>query len=125
METKFFYCKHCGKVITMVVSAGTPTICCGEPMTELIANTSDGATEKHVPVVTITGDNVEVVIGSVAHPMLPEHFIQWIYLATENGGQIKKLIPGVEPKASFIVKNDKPLAVYEHCNLHGLWKAEI
>lgn len=125
MATKFFYCKHCGKVVTMMVSPGTPTICCGEPMTELIANTSDGAIEKHVPVVTITDNIVEVVVGSVVHPMIPEHFIQWIYLDTQNGGQFKKLNSGDEPKASFIVKNDKPFAVYEYCNLHGLWKAEI
>lgn len=125
MEPKFFYCKHCGKVITMVVNANTPTICCGEPMVELIANTSDGAIEKHVPIVTVIDDIVEVVVGSIAHPMFPEHFIQWIYLATENGGQLKKLIPGSEPKASFVVKKDKPFAVYEYCNLHGLWKADI
>jgi superoxide reductase len=125
MEQKFFYCKHCGKIIGMIFNPGTPTICCGEPMEQLVANTSDGAIEKHIPVVKVTGDAVEVTVGSVAHPMLSEHFIQWIYLATKNGGQRKELIPGVEPKAFFVVKDDKPLAVYAYCNLHGLWKADI
>lgn len=125
MEQKFFRCRHCGKIIGMLLNSDTPTICCGEEMEQLVANTSDGAIEKHVPIVTITGDSVDIIVGSVLHPMLPEHFIQWIYLATENGGQFKKLIPGVEPKASFIVKNDKPIAVYEYCNLHGLWKSQL
>jgi superoxide reductase len=125
MEQKFFYCKHCGKIIGMIFDPGTPTICCGEPMQELIANTSDGAKEKHVPVVKVTGDTVEVTIGSVLHPMIPEHFIQWIYLQTKKGGQRKRLSPGEEPKAVFVLKDDEPVTAFEYCNLHGLWKADI
>ncbi|MHC1771206.1 MAG: desulfoferrodoxin family protein [Flexilinea sp.] len=125
MEQKFFYCKHCGKIIGMIFDPGTPTICCGEPMQELIANTSDGAKEKHVPVVKVTGDTIEVTIGSVLHPMIPEHFIQWIYLQTKKGGQRKRLSPGEEPKAVFVLKDDEPVTAFEYCNLHGLWKADI
>lgn len=95
-------------------------------LTELKANTSDGAQEKHVPVVSIQGNNVDVEVGSVAHPMLEEHYITGIYLETSLGGHFASLKPGAEPKASFILKDGEQLtAVYEYCNLHGLWKLEI
>ena len=123
-EVKFFICKHCGNLITMLNSSGTPVSCCGENMTELIANTVDAAQEKHVPVVNIEGTIVTVKVGSVAHPMLAEHFIQWIYLLTEQGEQIKHLAPGEAPEAVFsLIEGDKVVSVYEYCNLHGLWKA--
>ena len=90
----------------------------------LKANTSDGAAEKHVPVVSINGNTVEVAIGSVAHPMLEEHYITGIYIETTSGGQFASLKPGEEPKAVFLLKDgDEFIAAYEYCNLHGLWKA--
>jgi superoxide reductase len=94
-------------------------------MEELVPNTVDAAKEKHVPVVTVEGNKVVVEVGSVAHPMLEEHFIQWIYLQTKNGGQRKCLVPGQEPKAVFALEDDEVVAVYEYCNLHGLWKTEV
>ena len=122
---KFFRCKHCGNLIGMLHDSGQPIVCCGEPMQELIANTSDGATEKHVPVVTVDGDAVHVIVGSVEHPMTDAHYIQWIYLKTEKGGQRKCLTSSDKPAASFKVTDDKPVAVYEYCNLHGLWVKEL
>ncbi len=122
MVPKFFHCNQCGKIIALINDSGTPTICCGEEMQELVANTSDGATEKHVPVVKVVGNNVEVTVGSVAHPMLPEHYIQWIYLHTQKGGQIKTLHPAEAPTANFELSDDELIAAYEYCNLHGLWK---
>lgn len=123
-EVKFFICKHCGNLITMLNSSGAPVSCCGENMTELIANTVDAAQEKHVPVITTEGNIVTVKVGSVAHPMLAEHSIQWIYLLTEQGEQVKHLAPGEAPEAIFsLVTGDKVIAAYEYCNLHGLWKA--
>ena len=80
MKTKFFRCNHCKNIILMVEDKGVPVVCCGEKMQEMKANTSDGATEKHVPVVTIEGNKAKVVVGEVAHPMLEEHHIDWIYL---------------------------------------------
>ena len=125
-EQKFFICKHCGNLVGMVFSSGVPTVCCGEKMTELVANTTDAAKEKHVPVVTVEGNLVTVTVGSVDHPMLPEHYIQWIYLQTEDGGHRKALEPGQAPKAVFaLTEGEKPVAVYEYCNLHGLWKANL
>lgn len=96
----------------------------GIALEALKANTSDGAAEKHVPVVSINGNTVEVAIGSVAHPMLEEHYITGIYIETTSGGQFASLKPGEEPKAVFVLKDgDEFIAAYEYCNLHGLWKA--
>ena len=125
MENKFYICKHCGNIIGMVNNAGVPIVCCGEPMEELIPNSVDASQEKHVPVVTVDGDIITVDIGSAAHPMLPEHYIEWVYVLTENGGQRKALKPGQEPKAVFALKDDKALAVYAYCNLHGLWVTKL
>ena len=125
MNAKFFKCKTCGNMVGMINSSGVPIMCCGAPMDELKANTEDAAQEKHVPAVTVEGNKVTVVVGDVEHPMLEEHFIQWIYLETETGGQRKALKPGDAPKAVFVVEDDKPVAVYEYCNLHGLWKKDL
>ena len=124
-ETRFYICKHCGNLIGMIHESGAPITCCGDHMTELIPGTVDASLEKHVPVATVEGDIVTVNVGAVAHPMVPEHYIEWIYLQTENGGQRKVLKPGDLPKAQFALLGDKPVAVFEYCNLHGLWKATI
>ena len=123
MEVKFYYCKHCGKIIVVVKDSLAPTICCGEEMLELVPGTTDAAVEKHVPVVNVEGNKVTVCVGSVAHPMLPEHFIEWIVLVTDKGIQKKKLTPGSEPKAEFaLLDGEKVVSAYEFCNLHKLWK---
>lgn len=124
-DTRFYICKHCGNIIGMIHSSGVPIICCGEEMAELKANTVDASREKHVPVVTVDGDKVTVTIGSAPHPMLEEHYIMWVYLQTDKGGQRKCLKPGEAPEAVFTLVDDKPVAAYEYCNLHGLWKADI
>jgi superoxide reductase len=81
--------------------------------------------EKHIPVVEKNGDIVKVTIGSVAHPMLEEHHITWVYLQTNRGGQRKCLPIGGEPTVSFALCDETPVAVYAYCNLHGLWKTEL
>ena len=124
-KQKILICEHCKNIVGMIDDKGVPIMCCGQKMTEIVANTVDAAQEKHIPVVTVDGDKITVVVGSVEHPMLDVHSIQWIYLETENGGQRKVLKPDMAPKASFIVTEDKPVAVYEYCNLHGLWKVEL
>ena len=91
--------------------------------TELIPNTTDAAGEKHVPVIEVTGDTVTVKVGSVEHPSLDAHYIEFIVLVTEGGMQMKWLKPGMKPEAVFKV-NGQPVAAYEYCNLHGLWMAE-
>lgn len=124
-SVKFYICKHCGNIVGMIHSSGAPIICCGEPMQELKPNTTDAAQEKHVPVVTVKGNKVEVKVGAVAHPMVEDHWIQWIYIETENGGQRKILNPGDKPEAVFALENDKITAAYAYCNKHGLWKADV
>ena len=121
---KFYICDHCKKIITVVNESGVPVMCCGQKMTELVPGTVDAAVEKHVPVCEANDDMVTVTVGEVEHPMLEEHSIQWIALETANGCQIKHLKPGEKPTASFaILDDDEVVAVYEYCNLHGLWKA--
>ncbi len=124
-ERKFFICKHCGNIVGMVFDAKVPMMCCGEKMVELVPNTQDASQEKHVPVVTVEGDVVTVKVGSVAHPMTEEHLINWIYLETEKGGQRKVLHAGEAPEAKFALVEDKAVAAYAYCNLHGLWVAKI
>ena len=123
METKFFICETCGNIITFVENKGVPVMCCGKKMKELIPGTVDAALEKHVPDVPIDGNVVTVKVGSVEHPMLEQHYIQFIYLQTTTGCQMKKLHPGEKPEATFVLAEGEQVeAVYEYCNLHGLWK---
>lgn len=126
IKTKFYLCRHCGNIIAMVHSSGVPVVCCGEKMQELVPNTTEAAREKHLPVLSIAGNLVTVAVGSAAHPMAQEHFIEWICLVTKQGCQRKVLQPGAEPKAVFaLTEGDAPLAAYAYCNLHGLWKTEL
>ncbi len=121
---KFFKCKKCGKIVE-IVNEGCPVIvCCGDEMIEMKANTTDGAAEKHVPVIEQSGDKVTVKVGSAVHPMEADHYIQWIEIETDKGVQRKFLKPGEAPEATFVLSGEKLLAAYEYCNKHGLWKAE-
>lgn len=122
MDVKFFVCKHCKKIITMIKETAVPTICCGEAMSELLPNV-EGASEKHTPVIKVEGNLVTVSVGEVTHPMEESHFIEWIILVTDKGIQKKNLIPGDAPVAQFaLLDGEKVETAYEHCNLHGLWK---
>ena len=124
MEMKFYRCSHCGQIIAIVKETGVPVVCCGEPMAEVIPGTTDASLEKHVPVFTVEGNKVHVSVGSAAHPMLPEHYIEWVAIETRSGNQRKQLSPGDEPKVCFsICDGDEVKAVYAYCNLHSLWKA--
>lgn len=125
MDTKFYICKGCGNIIRIVKKGTCTPKCCGQPMEELIPNSADASKEKHIPAININGKNVEINVGAAAHPMTDEHLIEWIYLETEKGGQIKYLTAADAPKASFVLTDDKATAAYAYCNLHGLWKAEI
>ena len=124
MEPKFFVCKRCGNIVAVVKAAGGTLVCCGEPMSELIPGTVDASREKHVPVVSQQGNLVTVAVGSVGHPMVDEHYIEWILLSTKHGNQRKLLKPGDAPKAVFaLAEGDEVVSAYAYCNLHGLWKS--
>lgn len=123
---KFYLCNHCKNVVEMVVDHKVTPFCCGTAMQELVANTVDAAKEKHVPVVSVSGNTVNVVVGDVLHPMTEAHLINFIVLVTTNGVYRKDLTPSDEPKASFtLAEGEKALEVYEYCNLHGLWKTSV
>ena len=121
----FYKCKKCGNMVAYLKKDVCNVRCCGEEMEVLVPNTFDAAGEKHVPVITCEGNLVKVAVGSVEHPMLEAHYIEWIALETEKGMQRKRLAPGDKPCAVFaLTEDDKPVAAYAYCNLHSLWKAE-
>lgn len=123
---KFYRCPICGNIVMKVLDSGVPVVCCGKPMEEMVANTADASGEKHVPVVAWVGNNVGVSVGVIPHPMTPEHYIQWIYLESTKGGQLRYLEPDSEPEANFRMDGGaEPICVYAYCNLHSLWKHEI
>ena len=124
MKAKFYICNHCGNLVTTIHNAGVPLVCCGEKMKELVPNTVEASGEKHLPVAELSGSRLTVTVGAVEHPMADVHYIQWIFLETENGGQIRYLNPGQAPNAVFELGSEKPVAVYAYCNLHGLWMTE-
>ena len=124
MQVKFYRCNKCKNIVELIYNGDGELVCCGEPMVELKENTTDAATEKHVPVYEKDGDTTLVKVGSVAHPMTDEHYIQWIAALTDDGIFRKNLSPGDKPEAAFsCLKNVR--AYYEYCNLHGLWKVEL
>ncbi|MBQ6466536.1 MAG: desulfoferrodoxin [Clostridia bacterium] len=122
---KFYKCEHCGNIIAYINDSGVRCVCCGEEMKPITPNTSDGAGEKHVPIIKADGNTVTVTVGSVEHPMIDAHYIMWIMLETKEGRQRKTLKPGDKPEAVFaLTPGDSVVAAYEYCNLHGLWKSE-
>lgn len=123
MSVKFYECKSCNSIFN-VVKEGEGTAC-KEDFKEIVAGSVDAVQEKHVPAVKVDGNLVTVIVGEVEHPMLPEHFIEWIAIETKQGMQIKYLNPGEKPELVFaLTDGDEFVAAYEHCNLHGLWKKE-
>ena len=122
---KFYKCEICGNIIEFRKESGVTVVCCGQDMEEIIPGVSDGAAEKHVPVIAIDGPKVTVTVGSVLHPSLDVHYIEWIALETKKGAQRVDLAPGDVPTAEFLLADDdEVIAAYEYCNLHDLWKAE-
>lgn len=123
MNNTFYVCKHCGNIINYVKDAGVKVMCCGEKMTELEPGTTDASKEKHIPEIKVEGQKVTVTVGSVEHPMIDAHYIEWILLETKEGLQKKNLKPNQAPVAEFYIsETDEVVAAYEYCNLHGLWK---
>ena len=117
---EIYRCSTCGGVVE-VLHPGAVMQCCGQPMTLLTENTTDGAREKHVPVVEPIEGGYRVRVGSVEHPMQPEHYIEWIELATPTEVLRKMLHPGEKPEAVFLT-DAQEVQARAYCNLHGLWK---
>ena len=125
MKAKFYICERCGNQVEMVHDSGVNPVCCGQKMKLLEAGVVEASHEKHIPVVSVEGSLVKVTVGAVEHPMSAEHSIEWIALETDRGVQRKRLAPGEAPTAEFHLGDEKPVAVYAYCNLHGLWRADI
>ena len=127
MAVRFFKCENCGNIATLVKDVGVKLNCCGSDMKELVPGSVDAATEKHVPVVEVKGNEVFVKVGEVAHPMMDNHYIGFIALETAQGVQIKYLDPNDEAaEATFALADaDRAVCAYEYCNLHGLWKKDL
>ena len=108
----------------MIRDNGVPIQCCGEDMQEIIPGTTEASEEKHIPVYKTEGGIVTVSVGSVEHPMVAEHYIEWVCIESADGFQYKRLSPNTPPKAEFsLSKGDSVKAVYAFCNQHSLWKA--
>ena len=121
---KIFKCKKCGNIVFLINENSNNLACCGEAMIELKANTVDAAKEKHVPVVKIDNNKIDINIGVENHPMTDEHFIEYVIIETNKGIKSNNLIPGDEPHTSFLIDDDERiLNTYAYCNLHGLWKS--
>lgn len=124
MNSNFFHCKECKNIAEILGDKKASLVCCGQKMELLTANSTDAATEKHVPALTRSGNVLKVVVGSVPHPMTEEHHIAWIYVVQGNKVQRVDLDKTGKPEATFVI-DDGPVKVYEYCNLHGLWVSEI
>jgi superoxide reductase len=116
-----YKCEICGNIVEMLHAGAGELVCCNQPMKHLKENTVDAATEKHVPVIEKTADGVKVSVGSVAHPMLDEHYIEFIEIIADGRVYRKDLKPGDAPEAVFCVDAEN-IEAREYCNLHGLWR---
>lgn len=124
MEDKrqFYKCSICGNLVGVISQGGGTLTCCGQPMDHLIPNTTEAAGEKHIPVLECHEGKLIAKVGSVDHPMVEEHFIEWIYVTGKNQGHRYELKPGHEPIAVLDMEREDIESVYAYCNLHGLWK---
>lgn len=126
MKRKFLLCRRCGNLIEMINDSGVTPICCGTDMDVLTANTTEAATEKHIPVIEINGNIAKVTVGEILHPMEEAHYIEWIHLETNKGIKRVNLKPGDEPIVNFSLAEDETVtSAYAYCNLHGLWLKEL
>ena len=126
MKQRFFKCSHCGNIVAMVKDTGIPVMCCGEKMAEIIPGTVDASIEKHLPIYKLNDGKVFVTVGEIEHPMVEEHYIEWISIQTNKGNQRRVLNPNDKPEACFALIEEEQLeAVFAYCNLHSLWKNEI
>lgn len=121
-KLEIYKCNHCGIIAETLHAGKGHLICCGEPMILLAENTTDAVREKHVPILENTAEGIKVTVGSVAHPMLEEHSIEWIEIIADGKAYRQFLKPGEAPEAIFNIKAENVVA-REYCNLHGLWKA--
>lgn len=123
-QFEIYKCELCGNIVEVVHAGDGPLACCGQPMKQMVESSVDAAREKHVPVLEAAGSGCRVKVGSVPHPMVESHWIEWIEIATADGKRYKKYLkPGDAPEAEFCIPADQVVSTREYCNLHGLWRA--
>ena len=118
-----YKCNSCGNMVEVIHAGAGELVCCGKPMDLLAENTTDAALEKHVPVIEKVDGGIRVKVGSIAHPMQEDHYIEWIEVIVDGKAYRQFLRPGDAPEAVFPVEGDR-ITAREFCNLHGLWKSE-
>jgi len=120
----FYRCNVCGNIVGLIESGGGVLECCKTPMEKLVPNSQEAAVEKHIPVIKRNGNSLKVVIGSVEHPMIAAHYIQWICVMNGSKVQRVRLLPGEKPEANFTLDSNETVDVFAYCNIHGLWTAK-
>ena len=120
-QLQVYKCEICGNIVEMLHEGAGQLVCCGQPTKLYEENTVDAAKEKHVPLVEKTDDGFKVSVGSIAHPMVEEHYIEWIEIIADGKAYRQFLKPGQMPEAVFAIDAEQ-VTVREYCNLHGLWK---
>ncbi len=122
-----FKCEECGNIVSVLNFGGGALVCCGQDMVKMEEKTADSATEKHVPLIEKVEGGYNVTVGSTLHPMLENHWIQWIELVVDGKRMFKELQPGDDPVVQFCYRCGESETVYarEYCNLHGLWRGEL
>jgi superoxide reductase len=120
---QIYKCEVCGNMVEIIHEGAGELVCCDQPMKRMEENTTDAALEKHVPVIEKTEGRIKVKVGSVPHPMLEEHHIEWIELMADGRAYRQFLKPGEEPEAVFNIEAQN-ITAREYCNIHGLWKSD-
>jgi len=123
-QSQIYKCEICGNIVEVLHEGAGELVCCGKPMKLIIENTTDAAREKHVPVIEKIADGYKVSVGSVLHPMIDVHYIEWIELDADGQVFRKYLKPGDTPVAIFNVSAEN-ITAREYCNIHGLWKGTL
>lgn len=124
-EVKEIYkCELCGNIVEVVHGGAGELVCCNQPMNHFVEKSEDQGQEKHLPVLKKVDGGVRVEVGEVPHPMMEEHYIEWIEVITENRVERCNLEPGQTPEAFFSVEEDV-IEVRSYCNLHGLWMMKV
>ena len=122
VKLEVYQCSLCGNMVEILRGGDGELVCCGKPMTRLAEKTADAATEKHVPVIEKIDGGYKVTVGSTLHPMIEDHYIEWVELLADGKVYRQFLSPGNQPVATFTV-TASDISAREHCNKHGLWKA--
>ncbi len=126
-EQEFYFLKDQNCIVNKIKMCNEkPPVESNDEIIKIESNSTDASTQKHIPIVKKEGNKITVTVGELSHPITEEHYIDWIYVQTEKGGQFKNLTPNDENTASFIItEDDKIVNVFAYCNLHGLWKANL